>query len=91
LSAINKAGYNAIWSGQKSWNGVAILSRNLEMQEVRRTLPGAPADTHSRYLEALLTIKMLIACLYLPNGNPAPGIKFDYKLKWFSRPYGSCR
>ncbi|MDO9376876.1 MAG: exodeoxyribonuclease III [Ferruginibacter sp.] len=84
-AAIKNAGYNAIWSGQKSWNGVAILTRNLEMQEVRRTLPGAPADTHSRYLEAIIDNKMLLACIYLPNGNPAPGLKFDYKLKWFSR------
>jgi exodeoxyribonuclease-3 len=84
-AAIRKAGYNAIWSGQKSWNGVAILSRKLEMQEVRRTLPGAPADNQSRYLEAIIDNKMLLACIYLPNGNPVPGLKFDYKLKWFSR------
>ena len=74
LQAITDAGYEAIWHGQKSWNGVAILTRNLEMKEVRRTLPGAPADTHSRYLEAIIDNKMLLACLYLPNGNPAPGM-----------------
>jgi exodeoxyribonuclease-3 len=78
------AGYNAIWKGQKSWNGVAILSRGLEMKEVRRELPGDDEDLHSRYIEAIVN-GMLIACLYLPNGNPAPGPKFDYKLSWFER------
>jgi exodeoxyribonuclease-3 len=82
--AILDAGYNAIWNGQKSWNGVAILAKGLEIQEVRRTLPGDEEDTHSRYLEAIIN-KMLIGCLYLPNGNPAPGPKFDYKLSWFER------
>lgn len=82
--AIEAAGYNAIWHGQKSWNGVAILSRDLAIKEVRRALPGDPEDEHSRYIEAIIN-DIVIGCLYLPNGNPAPGIKFDYKLKWFSR------
>jgi len=82
--ALQDAGYNAIWHGQKSWNGVAILSRNLEIQELRRVLPGDPEDSHSRYIEAFVN-GIVIGCLYLPNGNPAPGPKFDYKLQWFDR------
>jgi len=82
--AILDAGYNAVWHGQKSWNGVAILARNTEIQELRRGLPGDPDDTHSRYIEAHVN-GVVIGCLYLPNGNPAPGPKFDYKLKWFER------
>jgi exodeoxyribonuclease III len=77
-------GYKGIWHGQKSWNGVAILARNLEVRELRRGLPGDPDDTHSRYIEALVG-GVVIGCLYLPNGNPAPGSKFDYKLAWFER------
>jgi exodeoxyribonuclease-3 len=84
LQAINDAGYEAIWHGQKSWNGVAILSRNGKIKETRRGLPGDPDDTHSRYLEAVVN-DVTIGCLYLPNGNPAPGPKFDYKLRWFER------
>lgn len=84
LAAIEEAGYNAIWHGQKSWNGVAILSRGLEVKEVRRALPGDPEDLHSRYIEAIIN-NIVIGCLYLPNGNPAPGPKFDYKLAWFKR------
>ena len=84
LIAINNAGYNAIWHGQKSWNGVAILARNAEIKEMRHVLPGDPEDMHSRYIEAIVN-NIVIGCLYLPNGNPAPGIKFDYKLKWFRR------
>jgi exodeoxyribonuclease-3 len=84
LQAINDAGYEALWHGQKSWNGVAILSRVGEINEVRRALPGDPEDVHSRYLEATVG-GILIGCLYLPNGNPAPGPKFDYKLDWFKR------
>src|SRR6476469_8722371 len=82
--AIQDAGYNAIWHGQKSWNGVAILSRNAQPQEIRRALPGDPEDIHSRYIEAAVD-GLLIGCLYLPNGNPAPGSKFAYKLRWFER------
>ncbi len=82
--AINNAGYNAIWHGQKSWNGVAILSKGYNLTEVRRILPGDSEDLHSRYIEASVN-GLLIACLYLPNGNLAPGPKFDYKLSWFKR------
>jgi len=83
--AIIDAGYNALWHGQKSWNGVAILSRNnKEIKEVRRALPTDPDESQSRYLEAMVD-GMLIACLYLPNGNPAPGPKFDYKLQWIEQ------
>lgn len=82
--AILDAGYRAIWHGQKSWNGVAILSRKHDIREISRVLPGDPADEHSRYIEAMVN-GIHIACLYLPNGNPAPGPKFDYKLGWFER------
>ena len=82
--AIQDAGYEAIWHGQKSWNGVAILSRAGKPEEVRRALPGDPEDLHSRYIEAVVD-GIQIGCLYLPNGNPAPGPKFDYKLSWFDR------
>lgn len=84
LKAINDAGYNAIWHGQKQWNGVAILARNMEIEEVTRILPGDEEDVQSRYIEALIN-GIVIACLYLPNGNPAPGPKLEYKLKWFDR------
>lgn len=84
LQAIEDAGYNAIWHGQKSWNGVAILSRIGDPEERRRVLPGDPTDEHSRYVEATVN-GIVIGCLYLPNGNPAPGPKFDYKLRWFER------
>jgi len=82
--AIGKAGYGAIWHGQKSYNGVAILARGKEPLERRRGLPGDPDDTHSRYIEAEVD-GLVVGCLYLPNGNPAPGPKFDYKLRWFNR------
>lgn len=82
--AIEKAGYGAIWHGQKSWNGVAILARGRQPEETQRGLPGDPDDSHSRYIEAVID-GIVIGCLYLPNGNPAPGPKFDYKLKWFER------
>src|SRR5215207_10561914 len=83
-NAISDAGYKAIWHGQKSWNGVAILTHNVEAQEICRALPGDPEDMHSRYIEAVVN-DVRIGCLYLPNGNPAPGPKFDYKLQWFQR------
>lgn len=83
-AAIEKAGYGAIWHGQKSWNGVAILARGSQPVETRRGLPGDPEDLHSRYIETDLD-GVLVGCLYLPNGNPAPGPKFDYKLNWFAR------
>lgn len=81
---IERAGYGAIWHGQKSWNGVAILARDQEPRETRRGLPGDPDDSHSRYIEAAID-GIVVGCLYLPNGNPAPGPKFDYKLRWFER------
>nr|WP_322622868.1 exodeoxyribonuclease III [uncultured Flavobacterium sp.] len=84
IEAIQAAGYNAIWHGQKSWNGVAILARGYEINEVSRGLDGDPDDLQSRYLEAMIN-NVLVCCLYLPNGNPAPGPKFDYKLAWFER------
>src|SRR5688572_11264524 len=76
LEAINNAGYQAIWHGQKSWNGVAVLARGKRtIAEITRVLPGDPEDSHSRYIEALID-GITIGCLYLPNGNPAPGPKF---------------
>jgi len=84
IAAIRKLGYGAVWHGQKSWNGVAILARGADPVETRRRLPGDVDDSHSRYIEAAVN-GVLIGCLYLPNGNPAPGPKFDYKLKWFER------
>jgi exodeoxyribonuclease III len=81
---VRDAGYGVIWHGQKSWNGVAILARGADPVEIRRVLPGDLEDLHSRYIEA--TVKgLVIGCLYLPNGNPAPGPKFDYKLRWLDR------
>jgi exodeoxyribonuclease III len=82
--AVLDAGYEAIWHGQKSWNGVAILSKIGKPVEQRRVLPGDAEDIQSRYLEAIVN-GILIACIYLPNGNPYPGPKFEYKLGWFSR------
>jgi exodeoxyribonuclease-3 len=81
---IDAAGYGAIWHGQKSWNGVAILARGKKPLLTRKGLPGDPDDTHSRYIEAAVD-GMVIGCLYLPNGNPYPGPKFEYKLAWFRR------
>ena len=83
-AAIAAAGYGAVWHGQKSWNGVAILARGKTPLETRRGLPGDPDDSHSRYIEAVVD-GVVVGCLYLPNGNPAPGPKFDYKLRWFTR------
>jgi exodeoxyribonuclease III len=83
-TALRAAGYGAVWHGQKSWNGVAILARGVEPVEIRRGLPGNSNDTHSRYLEAAVN-GLIVGCLYLPNGNPAPAPKFDYKLRWFER------
>ncbi len=81
---IESAGYGAIWKGQKSWNGVAILARDALPVESRRELPGDSSDEQSRYIEAAVN-GVIVACLYLPNGNPQPGPKFDYKLAWFER------
>ena len=82
--AIEEAGYGAIWHGQQRWNGVAILARGCVPEETRRSLPGDPGDTHSRYIEAAVR-GLIIGCLYLPNGNPRPGPKFDYKMRWIGR------
>ena len=85
LAAIQKAGYGALWQGQKPrFNGVAILARDAEPTEIRRRLPGDAADTQARYLEAAVH-GVIVGCLYAPNGNPQPGPKFDYKLAWLER------
>jgi exodeoxyribonuclease III len=83
-AALEQAGYGAVWHGQKSWNGVAILARGADPILTRRGLPGEEEDGQSRYIEAAVQ-GLLVGCLYLPNGNPAPGPKFDYKLRWFDR------
>jgi len=83
-AAIRELGYGVIWHGQKSWNGVAILAKGQEPIERRRVLPGDPKDLHSRYIEATVG-DLVVGCLYLPNGNPAPGPKFEYKLDWLKR------
>lgn len=82
--AIKAAGYGAIWHGQKSWNGVAILARGADPVETRRGLPEGDDDSHSRYIEGTVG-GICVASIYLPNGNPQPGPKFDYKLAWFER------
>src|SRR3954467_13089705 len=82
--AIEKAGYGAVWHGQKSWNGVAILARGCSPVETHRGLPGDPGDSQSRYVEAGID-GVLVGCLYLPNGNPIGTAKFDYKLAWMER------
>ena len=79
---LEAAGYGCLYQGQPSWNGVAILARGSEPLEVRRGLPGMDDDPQSRYLEAAVQ-GLVVGCLYLPNGNPQPGPKFDYKLRWF--------
>jgi exodeoxyribonuclease-3 len=83
-SAIEAAGYGAVWRGQSTWNGVAILARGAEPVLTRTELPGDPADTQARYIEAAVQ-GVIVACLYAPNGNPQPGPKFDYKLAWHER------
>lgn len=87
---LESAGYSSLWHGQKSWNGVAILSRVGEPVETRRGLSGDPEDSHSRYIEAAVS-GLLVGNLYLPNGNPWPGPKFDYKLKWMDRLHAHAR
>ena len=82
--ALRKAGYGAVWRGERSWNGVAILARGAEPVLIRDELPGDPKDRQSRYIEAAVG-GVVVASLYLPNGNPQPGPKFDYKLAWFDR------
>lgn len=85
-SAIRDAGYGCIWQGQRSWNGVALLARGQDPLESRRGLPWDTKDVQSRYIEAAIH-GIVVGCLYLPNGNPQPGPKFDYKLKWMGRLY----
>jgi exodeoxyribonuclease III len=82
--AIEKAGYGAVWRGQKTWNGVAILARNAEPILTRDALPGDAGDREARYIEAAVR-GIVVTSIYLPNGNPQPGPKFDYKLAWFKR------
>jgi exodeoxyribonuclease-3 len=89
-AALRAAGYGARWHGQPLWNGVAILARGAAPVETRRGLPGDPADQQSRYLEAAVQ-GVLVGCLYLPNGNPQPGPKFQYKLAWFDRLHAHAR
>ena len=84
VQELQAAGYHALWKGQRSWNGVAILARGVAPVEIRRALPGDADDAQSRYLEAAID-GVVVGCLYLPNGNPQPGPKFDYKLDWFER------
>jgi len=84
IVSIRRAGYDAVWRGQKTWNGVAILARGMTPVLTRSELPGDPKDTQSRYIEAAVN-GILIGCLYAPNGNPQPGPKFDYKLAWLER------
>ena len=84
VSALSKAGYGAVWRGQKTWNGVAILARKAEPVLIRTELPGARDDNEARYIEAAVN-GIIVTSIYLPNGNPQPGPKFDYKLDWFKR------
>jgi exodeoxyribonuclease-3 len=81
---IRAAGYGAVWHGQKGFNGVAVLARGVDPVERQRGLAGEPEDEHSRYLECS-AFGLVIASIYLPNGNPLPGPKFDYKLRWIGR------
>jgi exodeoxyribonuclease-3 len=82
--ALEKAGYGAVWRGQRTWNGVAILARKADPVLVRTALPGDRNDAEARYIEAAVN-GIIVTSLYLPNGNPQPGPKFDYKLAWFGR------
>jgi exodeoxyribonuclease-3 len=84
VSEIDRAGYGAVWHGQKTWNGVAILARHKDPVLIRTELPGDGGDREARYIEAAVS-GIVVTSLYLPNGNPQPGPKFDYKLAWFRR------
>jgi exodeoxyribonuclease III len=84
VAAVEAAGYGAVWRGQRTWNGVAILARDATPVMTRRALPGDPSDHQARYIEAAVN-GILVASIYLPNGNPQPGPKFEYKLAWFER------
>ncbi|MET0878892.1 MAG: exodeoxyribonuclease III, partial [Tardiphaga sp.] len=83
-AALRKAGYHSVWAGERSWNGVAILARGAEPVIIRTSLPGDADDRQARYIEAAVN-GIVIASIYMPNGNPQPGPKFDYKLDWFDR------
>ena len=83
-AAIEKAGYGAVWRGQKTWTGVAILARGAAPVLTRDRLPGDREDHEARYIEAAVR-GLIVTSIYLPNGNPQPGPKFDYKLDWFAR------
>jgi len=84
LAEIGRAGYGAVWRGQKSWNGVAILAHKTDPVLIRTALPGDPGDREARYIEAAVR-GVVVASLYAPNGNPQPGPKFDDKLRWLRR------
>lgn len=84
VGALRDVGYGVIWHGQQRWNGVAMLARGVDPIEIRRVLPGDPEDLQSRYIEAQIG-EVIVGCLYAPNGNPAPGPRFDYKLRWLER------
>lgn len=84
LRAIRTLGYEAVWQGERSWNGVAVLARDRAPVLTRSSLPGDPEDRQARYIEAAVN-GVLITSIYLPNGNPQPGPKFNYKLAWFER------
>jgi exodeoxyribonuclease III len=84
MRTVRELGYGAVWQGQRSWNGVAILARDHDPVVTRTSLPGDDSDQHARYIEAAVN-GVLIASIYFPNGNPQPGPKFDYKLSWFER------
>ena len=89
-AALAAAGYGSLCVGQPTWNGVALLARDAEPVEIRRSLPGDPDDRQARYLEAAIG-GVIVASLYVPNGNPWPGPKFDYKMAWFERLVGHAR
>src|SRR5213596_3167945 len=89
-SALRDLGYRGVWLGERSWNGVAILARDCDPVLTRSSLPGNPKDRQARYIEAAVN-GVLITSIYLPNGNPQPGPKFDYKLAWFERLIGHAR
>ena len=84
IAALRDVGYDAVWHGQRAFHGVAILARGERPREIRRGMPGDPADAHARYIEAE-TKGIVVASIYLPNGNPRPSPNFDYKLRWFAR------
>jgi len=84
VNTLRKLGYEAVWQGKRSWNGVAILARSHAPVLTRSSLPGDPKDHQARYIEAAVK-RILITSIYLPNGNPQPGPKFSYKPVWFGR------